>query len=309
MKLGCCAWNFTHPHYEAPYEDAVRAVGELGFDGVELIVFTQQDLERYYTPATIRELRALIASYGMEISEFVIYAYCADGLESLDPIRRERALAVFERAAGVAKELGAPIINIVSHWVEGLTAPVSYPPTYIHPHGPGIDRREPTLRMDVPDVDWAAVWATYVDSVRDCAAIAESKGLTMTIEGHAHVIVSGTDAMLRLFDAVPTPALGVNLDTAWHMIQREYLPISIAKLGDRIRHVHVRDTDGALDYNLPPGHGITDWPGVVAALQRIGYDGFLSLELGQYRDPRRWAGEARVHLARVLADAGAGAPA
>jgi sugar phosphate isomerase/epimerase len=306
MKLGCCAWNFTHPHYEAPYEDAIRSVGELGFEGVELIVFTQEDLEHYYTAAKIRELRGLIASFGMEVSEFVIYAYCADGLESLDPARRERALGVFERAADVAKELGSPTINIVSHWVEGLSAPVAYPPTYIHPLGPGVDRRDATLRMAVPDVDWTAVWATYVESIRACAAIAEAKDLTMTIEGHAHVIVSGADAMLRLFDAVPTPALGVNLDTAWHMIQREYLPITIAKLGDRIRHVHVRDTDGALDYNLPPGRGIIDWHNLVESLQGVGYDGFLSLELGQYADPGRWAGEARRHLAQVLADVGAG---
>ncbi len=38
MKLGCCTWNFTHPHFEAPYDDGVRTVGELGFQGVEMIV-------------------------------------------------------------------------------------------------------------------------------------------------------------------------------------------------------------------------------------------------------------------------------
>jgi sugar phosphate isomerase/epimerase len=307
MRLGCCVWNFTHPHYAPPYEDAVRAVGELGFDGVEMIVFSREDLEGYFTPAKVRELRELIRSYGMESSEFVLYAYCADGLESLDPDRRADALGVFARAATVAKELGSPTINIVSHWVEGLRAPIAYPPSFVHPYVPGVERFEPKLRMTLPaEVDWAAVWSTYVETIRECASIADEHGLAMTIEGHAHVIVSGTDAMLRLFDAVDVPSLGVNFDTAWHMIQREYLPMSIGKLGDRIKHVHVRDTDGLLDYNLPPGQGITDWHGVVEALQRVGYDGFLSLELGQYLEPERHAGEARRHLQGVLAELEAG---
>jgi sugar phosphate isomerase/epimerase len=305
MKLGCCTWNFTHPHYEAPYDDAVRTIGELGFDGVEMIVFTQQDLDDYYTPAKIRELRELIASYDMEVSELVIYAYCADGLESTDPVRRERALATFARAAGVAREIGSPIINIVSHWVEGLQAPIAYPPSYIHPVVPGVDRIDATLRMTLPDaVDWPLVWSSYVESMRACTEIAEANDLTFTIEGHAHVIVSGTDAMLRLFDAVPSPSIGVNLDTAWHLIQREYLPISIGKLGDRIRHVHVRDGDGNTNYNLPVGRGITDWHDVVTALQGVGYDGFLSLEMGQYAQPERYAAESRRTLERVLSEVG-----
>lgn len=303
MKLGCCTWNFTHPHYEAPYEDAVRAIGELGFQGVEMIVFTDKDLTEYYTPAKIRELRDLISSYHMEISEFVLYQYCAEGLESLNCAKRDAALELVARAATVAKELGSPAINIVSHWVEGLQAPIAYPPSYIHPYVPGIDRVDAKLRMTLPAmIDWKAVWDNYVQSVAACAETAAQHDLLFTIEGHAHVIVSGTDAMLRLFDTVPSPSLGVNFDTAWHLMQREYLPMSIGKLGSRIKHVHVRDADGNLDYNLPPGQGITDWHGVVTALQQVGYTGFLSLELGQYREPGRYAAEAKRYLERVLAD-------
>ena len=307
MKLGCCTWNFTHPHYEAPYEDAVRAVGELGFEGVEMIVFTKRDLDEYYTPSKISELRHLINSYHLEISEFVLYAYCADGLASLDHREQSAALDVFDRATKVARELGSRRINVVSHWIEGLQAPIPYPPSYIHPYVPGIDRVEPKLCMALPeDFDWNAVWQNYVESIRACTEIAAGHGLVFTIEGHANVIVSGADAMLRLFDAVPSASLGVNFDTAWHLIQREYLPVSIAKLGSGIKHVHVRDAEGNLCYNLPPGQGIIDWHGVIRALGKCGYDGFLSLELGQYREPRRYAKEAKEYLERVIQEVSEG---
>lgn len=307
MKLGCCTWNFTHPHYEAPYEDAVRAVGELGFQGIEMIVFTKKDLEEYYTPRKVEELRQLIRSQGLQISEFVLYAYCADGLASLRSDQRDDALETFDRAARVARDLGSETINIVSHWIEGLRAPVPYPPSYIHPYVPGIDRVDPKLRMSLPeDFDWQATWQNYVESMRACTEIAASHGLTFTIEGHANVIVSGTDAMLRLFDAIPSQSIAANFDTAWHLIQREYLPVSIAKLGNRIRHVHVRDGDGNTNYNLPPGQGITDWHGVIAALHSVGYDGFISLELGQYKEPGRYAKEAKEYLERVIREVSEG---
>jgi hypothetical protein len=37
----------------------------------------------------------------------------------------------------------------------------------------------------------------------------------------------------------------------------------------------------------------------------VGYDGFLSLEMGQYREAERYAGETRQALERVLDEVGA----
>jgi sugar phosphate isomerase/epimerase len=130
--------------------------------------------------------------------------------------------------------------------------------------------------------DFDAIWRNYVESLRAAAELAADVGLRLTIEGHAHVIVSGTDAMLRLFGQLPHEALAVNFDTSWHFLQREYLPMSILKLGDRIAHVHCRDGDGLLNYGLPPGQGIIDWRGVLRALRDVGFDGFLTLEVSAF---------------------------
>ena len=104
---------------------------------------------------------------------------------------------------------------------------------------------------------------------------------------------------------VQDDALGFNLDTAWHFIQREYLPWSVYKLGDRLLHVHARDGDGLITYRLPPGMGVIDWHGLIEALRDVGYDGALSLEMN-VRDSRgdpwyygKWSLE---YLKRVLAE-------
>lgn len=305
MKVGCTAWAFTYPGYGAPYEDAIRAVGELGFKGVELIVFTQEDLENYYTPAKTTELRKLYQSHGLVLSEFALYDNVVGDLASLDSSAKAKALDNFARGAKIARELGTDTVNMVSQWPRGLKGSTGYPPHTIYTQIRGQDKFNPKLQMELPpDFDWDAIWRNYVDSIQTCTKIAAENGLRFALEGHCHVIVSHTDTFLRLFDHVPDASLGTNFDTGWQFMQREYLPMSIHKLGKRIFHVHAKDSDGLLNYSVPPGLGIVDWDGVVDALQSVGFDGFLSFELGRYQDPKRWLKQAREYLERVIAEHG-----
>jgi sugar phosphate isomerase/epimerase len=65
--------------------------------------------------------------------------------------------------------------------------------------------------------------------------------------------VSNTDAMLRLFDAIPDRNFGAVLDTGHQNAQKEILPLSIEKLRDRIFYVDVSDKDGRTNTHLPFG--------------------------------------------------------
>ena len=111
-----------------------------------------------------------------------------------------------------------------------------------------------------------------------------------------------TRKVLRLLDRLPSPTLGVNFDTAMQAaIQREYPPISIFKLGQKILHVHARDTDGALNYSVPAGLGILDWPEILRALKAVNYAGFISIELGEHcREPGRHLQRSRAYLQTLL---------
>lgn len=305
MKIGCAAWCFTYPHYQAPYEDAIRTIGEMGFEGLELIAYNRHDLEEYYSDSKIREIRKLYQSYNLELSEFVLYAHLVDGLASFDSKKKNEAYDLFEKGVKVGKELGADKINIVSHWIDGLKAPIDYPPSFIHPYVPGVERFDPKLKMELPDnFSWKETWENYVDSIKVCTDIAKTYGMKFVIEGHAHVIAGTTDALLRLMEEVDSDWLGVNFDTAWQFIQREYLPLSIHKLRGHIWHLHVRDGDGLLCYGLPLGMGVIDWDGVIQALKEINYDGFLSFEFGALTDPVKYIGISKKYLEEVCANAG-----
>jgi hypothetical protein len=48
---------------DEPYDEAIKRISSLGFRAVELIAWTREVLDAYYTPATIRELRAIIDGF------------------------------------------------------------------------------------------------------------------------------------------------------------------------------------------------------------------------------------------------------
>jgi sugar phosphate isomerase/epimerase len=305
MKIGSHA-SALQKIRKAPYAEAIENAGLLGFDGVELIAMDQGELSDYYTPARIRELRQQAVGHKLTISQFAVYSTACEGMASLDPAERAKGIEVFKRGIDICAELGCGIINLVSHWPIGMTAPIEYIPSYIYPIARGLGRTpSPKFKMTLPDgFDFAAIWKNYVESLRIVAEMSAARGIKFALEGHAHVIVSGTDAMLRLFDQVENDALVVNFDTSWHFIQREYLPMSIMKLGRKIAHVHFRDADGLLFYGSPAGQGIIDFDGIVRSLHDVGYDGFLSFEWSGFDDYIDIAREAKDYVAGILRKAG-----
>jgi len=50
--------------------------------------------------------------------------------------------------------------------------------------------------------------------------------------------------------------------------------------GDRLVHLHVNDHRGRFDDHLAPGDGVIDWKHLRGTLQRVGFDGWIVLELG-----------------------------
>ena len=301
MKLGCAVWCFTAPAYQAPYEAAIHTIGKLGFEAVELIAHNQKDVDVYYTKDKIKELRQIIRGYGMELSEFALYTELTQGLASMEEEVREKAFQNFEKMVGIGYELGTDMINMVSNWVNDYHCPISYLPNYWSPFLGGTQFAELTQNMELPeDYDGEQIWNQYMDALRRCLDICRKYGMRFNIEGHANVIVGNSDAMMRMFDRIPDENFGINVDTAWHMIQREYVPMVIEKLGKRVFHMHLRDGDGTMNYGLPPGRGINNWEDTFRSLKKIGYDGVVSFEISHYLEPEKVLGSAKTYIGEII---------
>jgi sugar phosphate isomerase/epimerase len=119
----------------------------------------------------------------------------------------------------------------------------------------------------------------------DCITMAERFGLELAVET---VPCKKADPLTRVRQAIEQDKRTfVALDTeflAMHNQLEVALHADWLWQGRRVRHIHIKDYDGALysadNYRryLHPGEGRIDFPAFFAALKQRGFSGFISLE-------------------------------
>ncbi len=115
--------------------------------------------------------------------------------------------------------------------------------------------------------------------LKEAAAVAESKNVTLLVETNG--VYSDTKRLKKLLDDVNSPAVGALWDMHHpYRYMGETGEETVANLGDYIKFIHVKDSeikDGKLTYKLM-GEGDMPLHEMLSALQKIGYDGYISLE-------------------------------
>lgn len=276
IKVGCLSWNFHNLARGADPEPAIDLIGEMGFDGIELIVNVPADLTEFWTDERVDRLKKKLEARKLQVSQFVMFQPVVEGLSSLDAAVRARNLDNFEAGCRLGKRFGAPLVNIVAPWARELKGPGGYLPRYYDLSNP---KPEQKFHIDIAaGFDWEAVWQRYIETTRACLERAKAHGLRFSIEHHTHCLIPDATAFLRLWDSIRDPALGFNLDTGWTLLQREYPPLAIHKVKRHLVNLHVRDIDGAMRRFVPIGRGVMDFQAIIDTLKTIGFNGFISLE-------------------------------
>lgn len=279
-RIGAVSWNFHSFSGGADPTEAIGILGELGFEGTDLILLARQDIKDFWTDARVDTFRGLLEKNRLALAQFVIFHPVVEGLTSRDPDERKRNLDFFEAGCKIGKRLGAPMIDIVAPWARELSGPGGYLPRYFELEDP---KQGEKFQIKVEKgFDWDELWSNFVGTTRQCLERVKAHGMRFSIEHHTHCLIHDTTAFLRLWDAIRDPALGLNLDTGWTLLQREYPPVAIHKAKGRLLNVHVRDIDGAMRSFVPAGDGVMDFKAIADAARAIGFEGFLSLEQDKY---------------------------
>jgi len=276
IKVGCLSWVFHSLSAGADPEPALDILGELGFDGVELIASASSDLKSFWTDAKIERVSQKLQKNKLQVSQFVMFAPVVEDLSSTDKARRGQALAKFEAGCKIGKKLGAPIVNIVAPWPTELKGPSDYLPRYYE-----IARPKPgeKYHIDIADgFDWDRVWNAYVDTTKACLERAKAQGMKFSLEQHTHCLVPDAASFLRLWDQIRDEDFGYNIDVGWTLLQREYPPLAIHKVGRHLMNVHMRDIDGTMRLFPAFGRGVMDIPAIITALRAVGFSGYASIE-------------------------------
>jgi sugar phosphate isomerase/epimerase len=274
-KIGSVSWNF---HTLAPGgypEEAIDIIGSLGFDGIELIANSRRDVDEYWTGTTIDRIRKKLDQNRLVVSQFPMFQPVVEGLTSGNQDERNRSLDYFEAGCRIGKKLGAPMVNIVAPWARELSSTSGYLPRYFL----GTPKAGEKYHIEIaPGFDYDELWKGFTATIRSCLERAKGHGMRFSIENHTHTMIPVVDSFLRLSDSISDPALGCNLDCGWAMNQREYPPLAIRKLNQRLMNLHVRDIDATMREYVAIGDGVMDFQAIADAVKSVGFDGFVTLE-------------------------------
>lgn len=280
-KIGCVSWCFHSFSAGDSPEQAIDVMGEIGFEGTDLILLARDDIAGFWTDAKIDTINRQLERNKLEVAQFVIFQPVVEGLTSLNREERQRNLDYFEAGCKIGKKLRAPIIDIVAPWPTELRRPGGgYLPRYYD-----LPDAKPGDKFTIeiaPGFDWEALWQNYIDATKACLQRVKAHGMKLTIEHHTHTMIPDAVSFLRLWDAIRDPALGFNLDTGWTLSQREFPPVAIHKTKRHLMNLHVRDIDGMMSQFVHVGTGVMDFQAIAQALKAIGYRGFLSIEQDKF---------------------------
>ena len=177
------------------------------------------------------------------------------------------------------------------------------------------------LLYSFPPNDFAAVEAGYGDFAERWSPILDvfdEEGVRFGLEVHPTEIAYDFVTTRKTLDAIDRrDAFGINFDPSHFAHQFLDSAAFIEEFADRIYHVHVKDSKKTLDGRssilgghlnfgeagrgwdfVSPGHGDVDLEGVLRALNRIGYEGPLSIEWEDAGMDREWGAQDALAFVR-----------
>jgi sugar phosphate isomerase/epimerase len=238
---------------ERPIQPVLEALADTGIKGVEI-----GTPPKHFDPwqrAQVDLVKAELARTGIAaVAMHAPFGGMLDLSES-NLHHRNAAIGAILTVASVLKELGGTLL-------------------VVHP-------------TDVPRAgDAATRLNNAADSLQRLQRACTELAITLAIETPLPHLVGGSpDEFQKVLEIVGLDAK-VCIDTGHTTLGHQWEQfLTIA--GTRIVHVHATDHRGHRDDHLPPGQGAIDWTAIGHGLRRIGYSGWLMLELHCPSEPLR----------------------
>ncbi len=247
-------WHFRGEKY--PVEKVIEDAARLGFDGVE-ILHRQMDSE---APGYVNRLKRLAFVHGLDLVMLSIH----QGFVSPDPAVRRKNVDHTRHCIELAARMGIPCIRLNS----GRWGTVKSFDELMKVRG-----AEPPL-PGYTDED-AFRWC--IEAIEQCLPAAEQFGVLMALENHWG-LTTRPEAVIRIWKAVNSPWLGVNLDTG-NYAGDPYPQIEM--LAPYATIVQAKTYFGGGEwYTLD-----LDYPRIARILRKAGFRGYVSLEMEGKEDP------------------------
>ena len=140
----------------------------------------------------------------------------------------------------------------------------------------------------------------FAEGIRQVLPQAEKKHIKILVEPEPELLLESSTDFLQFMKKFDSEFLKLNFDIGHFYCVNEDPSALILKLQEYIEHFHMADIKNRKHYHLIPGHGLIDFKTVFATIKKIGYEGYVTVELYPYKtNPVEAASESMKYLSSI----------
>lgn len=262
-----------------PFGEAVKHIRKAGYAGIEIAPFTLSEDPAAIEAGKRREYRSIMESEGLQFAGLHWLLAAPPGLHVTGPDKalRERSWDYVRRLIDLCADLGP----------EGVL--VFGSPRQRSSTG-GLNREEAARH--------------FIEGLAGVAPHAAERGAPVLVEAlspNQTDVVSSLEEAVAVVREVGSPGAKTIFDTHNAVDETEPHAALLERYFDLIRHVHVNEVDGR-----HPGTGTYDFQAILEVLHRLGYTGWISLEVFDFTaGADRIASESLHYLQSIIERTGA----
>ncbi|WP_010277905.1 TIM barrel protein [Paenibacillus senegalensis] len=248
MKLA----NMNQHYHRYPLTYFLDSTVRVGLQAIELWGGTPHLYVDDAKPADVKKVLKEIRSRDLEIvcftPEQAIYPI---NLSAKDDTCRNRSIDYFKRCLEVTRELECSKLLVIA--------------------GFGF--------YNEPEEE---AFARGRDSLQQLAREAEKTDVTLVLEAMSPIgsnVIYNLETLKKMYKAVDSPSMKVMLDTVLMAVSGDTIDEYASAFGEDLVHFHFIDGDGQTTAHLGWGEGSFPLQEFKASLERMNYQGYLTLEL------------------------------
>ena len=259
MKKSINLWALPYPQ-KMTLKECLELCKDAGFDAVEVnYALEGEDLSPEASEADIKAIGALARQIGIEISGVCSFLFWPYAFTHENPERRKKGVELAQQMIQAARLLGTENLLVVPGSVYAPWIP-DEPPV---PHDVALKRATAAVKSLLPT--------------------AEKYDVYLNMENiFANGFLHSPQEMNQFVDGFESDRVKIHFDTG-NIMQYHFPEHWVPILGKRIKNIHLKEYSKKVhEFNLNAFRllldGTTDWPAVLAALEGVGYRGYLTFE-------------------------------
>lgn len=252
MKKGISIWSFA----ETDLRKCMELAKSAGFDGIELALDEDSMVSMKSTKEDILEVKKMAEEIGLELYSVASGLYWQYNYTSANPENVKYAKEITKKQLQVAAWLGCDTILVVPGAVE-----VAFDPGEV--------------------VEYDVAYERALEALRELAPVAEELNVHIGVENVWNRFLLSPMEMRDFIDKVGSTHVGSYFDVG-NVLYDGYPEHWIRILNKRIKKVHFKDyrrAAGDLYGFVDLLAGEVNYPSVMAQLENIGYDNWVTAEM------------------------------